>query len=977
MPSRDRERSILPLPEHVIAQIKSSTAIVSLTGVVLDLLKNALDAGATKVDATVDWARGGCSVEDNGLGIQPFEFRQDGGLGKLHCTSKYSIHADEAYFGCNGTFLASLAAMSLLTITSHHHEHRSHNSITFHQSKTLDRQLPVPPQHEVGYDAHGTRVTVRNLFGNLPVRVKQRAVDAESKVEHDKLREILKRNIIGLMLGWRQPVSVKVRDAENQVILQISRKSEDVKGTGGTQPSSTPLHAMLNLLTQAGFLSIVDWDHWVPAAASTATLSIKGAISLEPCPTKRVQFISLGIRPLFAENGHNALYNEVNRLFNLSSFGTVEDDDDVDQREKIRRQSDKRFKSEGYTNRQLRGRKGTDRYPMFYLRIQAKDHTLFHGSEDHLLENDANLQSIVDVLGALLTQWLSTHHFRPQHLQRRRKQAKTPMDFLNNGDISKFFTPDSLIEHRADIAASSRASSTSTSREKRKRKRSTYTQLDAKPESTQQIPFRDWSRIKSGKAEFYQNLWVAKKPTVEGSSSHELIHSPPVYATFNAEPIPPGAFSEHFHPAEEPKEIETRNLTRSSLNGTNTDETIPWFDTTTRQTFLLNARTGGMVPEHTTRPQSDNAQVANTNTLRLQPRPATASLVERPFLDGVLSTWDNPIFKPSEKQIHQILLDEHRYEDKHIHSCIDIQKAFAESSHYGKSKLSKNALQHAQVISQLDKKFILVKTAHENEKGRHVLVLIDQHAADERIRVETLLIELCTPLTDQPQYRSNLGHSSRVAYTVLEKPLRFSISAQEHEILLTHAERFGSWGILFDLPGCSAMAVGKDKPGHIISVTTLPPSIAERCKANPKLLISFLRSAAWKYTETSHLPSLPNQTIEPTQDNKDGMPSWVRQLSSCPDGLIEFVNSRACRSAIMFNDELRPEECKELVEKLAGCVFPFMCAHGRPSMVPLVDLGTACASMGLGIGSAVDEHMGNTECGNFVDTWKKWRAKRI
>lgn len=78
--------SILPLPEEVIAQIKSSTAIVSLSGVVLELLKNALDAGATKIEGTVDFVRGGCSIEDNGLGIAPLEIREGGGLGKLYCS---------------------------------------------------------------------------------------------------------------------------------------------------------------------------------------------------------------------------------------------------------------------------------------------------------------------------------------------------------------------------------------------------------------------------------------------------------------------------------------------------------------------------------------------------------------------------------------------------------------------------------------------------------------------------------------------------------------------------------------------------------------------------------------------------------------------------------------------------------------------------------------------------------------------------
>lgn len=77
--------SIRPLPDEVVAQIKSSTAIVSLIGVVLELLKNSLDAKAAKIDVTVDFARGGCTVEDDGLGIPPAEFSEDGGLGKLYC----------------------------------------------------------------------------------------------------------------------------------------------------------------------------------------------------------------------------------------------------------------------------------------------------------------------------------------------------------------------------------------------------------------------------------------------------------------------------------------------------------------------------------------------------------------------------------------------------------------------------------------------------------------------------------------------------------------------------------------------------------------------------------------------------------------------------------------------------------------------------------------------------------------------------
>ena len=76
--------SIQPLPPAVIAQIKSSTTITNLNSVVTGLLKNSLDAGSKKIDINVDYGRGGCVVEDDGLGILPSEFGENGGLGKLY-----------------------------------------------------------------------------------------------------------------------------------------------------------------------------------------------------------------------------------------------------------------------------------------------------------------------------------------------------------------------------------------------------------------------------------------------------------------------------------------------------------------------------------------------------------------------------------------------------------------------------------------------------------------------------------------------------------------------------------------------------------------------------------------------------------------------------------------------------------------------------------------------------------------------------
>jgi DNA mismatch repair ATPase MutL len=45
---------------------------------------------------------------------------------------------------------------------------------------------------------------------------------------------------------------------------------------------------------------------------------------------------------------------------------------------------------------------------------------------------------------------------------------------------------------------------------------------------------------------------------------------------------------------------------------------------------------------------------------------------------------------------------------------------------------------------------------------------------------------------------------------------------------------------------------------------------------------------------------------------------------------------RACRGAVMFGDRLSDAQAVKLLSDLPGCNFPFQCAHGRPSLAPLL-----------------------------------------
>ncbi|KAF2653375.1 hypothetical protein K491DRAFT_759719 [Lophiostoma macrostomum CBS 122681] len=1007
-----RPKSILPLPEDVVAQIKSSTAIVSLVGVVLELLANSLDGGATKIEAAVDFARGGCTVEDDGLGISPLEFGEDGGLGKLYYTSKY--FSVEPSLGRNGTFLASLAAVSLLTITSHHHEHRSHNSVTFHNSKAVERQRPALARNEIRYEKHGTRVTVRNLFGNLPVRVKQRAAIEEQTNEKDRLWDALRRDITGLVLSWRHPVSLKLRDANHKTLFNLNRETLSTstsrsRDAGLARARSAELASVLSTLTQASYIAVDDWSSWIPVSASTPAVSIKGAIALDPAPTKRVQFISLGLRPLLASFGNNELYDDVNRHFSLSDFGTLEDDADIDDTEKLRRKGDRRFTNDGYSHRQLKGRKGVDRHPMFYLRISLQEDVQCHRPEERFLENGTNLQTVITVLDAMLTQWLSVHHFRPRKSNGKKQGLDTNSTSLNDSDAeAAASTPLQLAVSKVNRGRISSGKSTPTKSDNRKRKRSSKAPPNVSDASTQQRPFAEWSRIKSSRASFLDTMQHFAKQLVPHSELE------PSASTADASHIRVNASNVHagtsISCARTSPEFKSADAHDADFQANINDAIMEWQDPSTKQVLLLNARTGCAVPRAPSRTHTDGTTTSHLTTLtefnkslRLPKRPATGPK-DTPWLDEVLQNWDNPIFRTSEQRIQQVSLDEGcGGGNHHLCSRVEIDKAFNESSLPGTSKLSKDGLRRARVIAQLDRKFILVKitnTAQPSGAGESdVLIIIDQHAADERIRVEALFSELCAPPTSANKtYRSRLGLTSQVAFSILEKPIQFTISSPEEALVATHAARFAAWGILYHTEPPNQSNAGlttRAKPQPVLSVRTLPPAISERCKADPKLLINLLRATVWKYAEDPAPPlpppSLPlplNPQPDQTASNDTESPSWLRQLATCPPGLIDMINSRACRSAVMFNDELGVTECEGLVERLGSCVFPFMCAHGRPSMVPLVDLGGEGGRDGVGLGlvGGMGEGKGNEKemkggggqgmgvGEGFVGAWKRWRA---
>ncbi|KAI7657391.1 hypothetical protein KC318_g11823, partial [Hortaea werneckii] len=1012
---------ILPLPPDAVAQIHSSKNITSLQGVGLALLENCLDASATKVDILVDFSRGSCVLEDNGLGIPPAEFTKEGGLGRMYHTSKHSS-GGEILHGRTGTYLAQVAALSLLNITSRHHHGDEDTSLTLHQGKVIARNFPAPSGHELFHEAHGTRVTVRDLFGNMPVRVKQRALAGATSNDEEKAWNELKRGVVALLLAWPRPCAVKLRNAEKSDKNINLHSSHPTVSAALTERSIRQLSGKaleydvrdaLPLVFQAGLAPYESRAQWIAISTTAGTITVKGLICLNPAPTKLCQFISIGIHPCSRLGGHNELYEAVNKTFSSSSFGAVNDTPDLDEAEKERRLRDQRYKNDGYTQKQLHGRKGVDRHPMFVLQVKLSDGQHHHVTAES--PSESHLKNIIDVLEATATQWLAANHFRPR--KRRQKTNQAQMSAARMSSLRPFSAvPTSTGSALAEDNLKRPATLASTMSLKKRRldpPGRVATPVEPALESASSY-FNGLSRIKSGSAK--ESTRIENASTAQGSKAVEMGRpAPSVFklpsleagqlnsaATMQSlqrdeisrsprskgrEDTPPAAAasSDKFGSIPDDELLTAVESTQShgspaaggmyynAGNSTN-DEVVDWTDPLSKESFKVNARTGVVLPsrtktatgvdsssnQHAALPRTpaaiDTSTTSAGKAVSLSRRAVTAGTASgHSWLPGFLKDWDNPVFaKQDEEPIPVASFDGPGIDAAELgnRQCTHNSMTPGLSGNvFGcTAKLSKEALKDVQIIRQVDNKFILCKmpSSQADGKGASTLVLVDQHAASERVILENLLQELCAPI--DAAFRSIMSehfgsHTPAVKTVLLERPQRFQIGAQEADLFTRHMPHFARWGIMYHLSPSNqtprAPTIDNPSPRteeegqRLIIVRALPPSIAERCTLFPNLLIEMLRSEIWRRADSPSSAERAPAPLPPPQSDPETFSDhhdhhhdevhdppplpheWLKHLHTCPTPLLDLLNSRACRSAIMFNDVLTPQECAELMGQLS------------------------------------------------------------
>ncbi|MCD8563323.1 MAG: DNA mismatch repair endonuclease MutL, partial [Alphaproteobacteria bacterium] len=170
------------LPETLVNQIAAGEVIERPAAAVKELVENAIDAGASRVDVSlVDGGKSLIVVKDDGGGMSRDEL-----IASLdrHATSKLPGEdlLNIEHLGFRGEALASIAAVSRVSIKTREAGGEAWE-ITAEAGKKYD---PVPSSHP-----SGTQVEVRDLFYATPARLKfQKSERAEYMAVKDMLSRL-------------------------------------------------------------------------------------------------------------------------------------------------------------------------------------------------------------------------------------------------------------------------------------------------------------------------------------------------------------------------------------------------------------------------------------------------------------------------------------------------------------------------------------------------------------------------------------------------------------------------------------------------------------------------------------------------------------------------------------------------------------------------------------------------------------------
>ncbi len=184
-----------------------------------------------------------------------------------------------------------------------------------------------------------------------------------------------------------------------------------------------------------------------------------------------------------------------------------------------------------------------------------------------------------------------------------------------------------------------------------------------------------------------------------------------------------------------------------------------------------------------------------------------------------------------------------------------------------------DALPHMRVLGQVHDTYVVAETPDG-------LVLVDQHAADERVQYERLREQFAGDTTAQ----------------VLADPVEVPLTAIEAADLETHREALARLGFRTEL----------DDDGRRAVVTTVPTVLGDAL-------------------DPDHLPDVLARVVAADR-------SGAETVAALADDLLADL---ACYPAVTGNTPLSEGDVTALLAALDDCENPYACPHGRPVVIQL------------------------------------------
>ncbi|KAJ4165377.1 hypothetical protein LMH87_007011 [Akanthomyces muscarius] len=260
-----------------VHQIQSGQVIVDLCSVVKELVENSVDAGATTIDVRFkNQGLDSIEIQDNGSGISPANYES---VALKHHTSKLSTYSDIASlhtFGFRGEALASLCALSTVTITTCLAQDAPKGTkLTFEASGKLKSTSVLAAQR-------GTTVAIDTLFHNLPVR-----------------RRELERNV---KREWHKVIALLNQYACILTQLKFSVSQQPTKGKRillfSTKGNQTTKDNIINIFGAKTMTALVALDLKLEIVPTTSSLNLS---TTEADASKEIQVLGHVSRPVHGE----------------------------------------------------------------------------------------------------------------------------------------------------------------------------------------------------------------------------------------------------------------------------------------------------------------------------------------------------------------------------------------------------------------------------------------------------------------------------------------------------------------------------------------------------------------------------------------------------------------------------------------------------------------------------------------------------